>query len=349
MDWQRLAEYLAGECSEGEAAAFEQWIAADPGRHALVEEARVVWQRVGASRPLVARAGVDAAWRRLAARAGASADRPPRWLAPVTGRNTRVGGRGRVARVPRGALRAAAVVGLGVGVGLFLRSPRDARSVTYREFAAARGARAMLRLADGSSVVLAPESKLWIPSDFGRTVREVRLQGEAYFDVAHDSTRPFLVHAAESITRVLGTQFSVRAYPADHRVDVVVRSGRVSLRPERGPSAIEAVVTRGQLARLDSRGLTTVMGRADIEQALAWTEGRLAFDKEAFRDIVPQLERWYQFRIQIADSALGARRITASFGNESEDQVLDALALLLNARVERQGSVATFVALHPRS
>jgi transmembrane sensor len=207
----------------------------------------------------------------------------------------------------------------------------------------------MLRLADGSSVVLAPESKLWIPSDFGRTVREVRLQGEAYFEVAHDSTRPFLVHAAESITRVLGTQFSVRAYPADHQVDVMVRSGRVSVRAARGVSGTEAVITRGQLARLDSLGLTTVMSRADVEQALAWTDGRLAFDKEAFRDIIPQLERWYHLRIRLADPALGARRITATFGNESEDQILDALALLLDAHVAREGPVATFVARHQGS
>jgi transmembrane sensor len=207
----------------------------------------------------------------------------------------------------------------------------------------------MLRLADGSSMVLAPESKLWVPSDFGGVAREVRLQGEAYFDVVHDSTRPFVVHTEESITRVLGTQFSVRAYRADRRVDVIVRSGRVSLRAERGATATEAVITRGQLARLDSLGVTTVVQQADVEQALAWTDGRLVFDKEAFREIIPQLERWYHLRIQLADSTLAARRITASFGNESEDQVLDALALLLNARVERQGAVATFVAARPGS
>jgi ferric-dicitrate binding protein FerR (iron transport regulator) len=139
----------------------------------------------------------------------------------------------------------------------------------------------------------------------------------------------------------------VRAYPADHRVDVVVRSGSVALRPEHAAPGTEAVITRGQLARLDSSGLTTVVRQADVEQVLAWTDGRLTFEKEAFRDIIPQLARWYHLDIQLSDSTLGARRITASFGNESEDQVLDALALLLNARVERRGHTATFVARRP--
>jgi ferric-dicitrate binding protein FerR (iron transport regulator) len=350
--WARLAEYLAGECSAADAAAFEHWIAQDPDRRQLLAEAREIWRRMGRApaddgKSRAARereAVVDAAWGRMAARLGAGARSTPRaqlhiapeWRAHVS-----------PWRRARGAAAAAVIIVVGAGLVWRTAPWRTAQAghpVTLHEFAAGRGERATLRLSDSTRVVLGAESRLWVPSDFDDTARTVRLEGEAYFEVAHDPAKPFIVHAGRAITQVLGTEFSVRAYPGDAQVDVAVRSGRVGLRAERAPPGRETVLERGQVGHLDSAGVTTVVKNADIETALGWTTGHLTFDREAFRDVIPEIERWYGLSIRLGDSTLGERRLTASFADESSDEVLDALALLVDARVERHGHQATFTA-----
>jgi transmembrane sensor len=346
VDWERLAAYLAGECGPDERSAIERWMAEHPDHRALVDRAREVWARTGALAPPGDATVVDAAWGRMAARLGAPAPRravAARRTAPPAELRARSGGRGWL----RAALRIAAVLVVGIGGGLLWRaapwhgSAASAR-VAMREFSAERGERAIVRLSDSTRIVLAAESRLWVPSDFGVHARSVRLEGEAYFEVAHDPAKPFVVHAARAVTQVLGTQFSVRAYPGDERVDVVVRSGRVALRAAGAPPAAGTVLTRGDAGRLDTAGTMTVARHVDVDAALAWTTGRLAFDKIPFRDVAREIERWYGLSIQLADTALADRRVTASFADESSDEVLDALALLVNARVERHGAVATF-------
>ena len=80
--------------------------------------------------------------------------------------------------------------------------------------------------------MLNAESRLRYPADFGATARDVELVGEGYFEVVHDSTRPFRVHAGGSVTEDLGTHFVVRAYPELRHVDVAVTEGLVSLHRE---------------------------------------------------------------------------------------------------------------------
>ena len=84
-------------------------------------------------------------------------------------------------------------------------------------------------LPDGSEVTLAPASELKFPVAFEGFQREVYLQGEAFFEVSHDATRPFLVYANEVVTRVLGTSFTVKAFRDDKNITVAVRSGKVSV------------------------------------------------------------------------------------------------------------------------
>src|SRR5690349_5983425 len=125
-------------------------------------------------------------------------------------------------RVAVGAIAASLI--LAVGAALWLRhddTPTQAAAEpAAREFATGRGQRATIRLVDGSRVELGYASTLRVRQiDGGR--RELFLEGEAVFDVVHDESRPFIVHAANATTEDLGTVFSVRAYPGDSAVRVV--------------------------------------------------------------------------------------------------------------------------------
>jgi transmembrane sensor len=237
------------------------------------------------------------------------------------------------------------VAAAGLGGIYFLnvsRTPSAPRAVALRETSTRPGERATVLLADGSRVTLAAASTLRYPLTFGPT-RDLHLQGEAYFEVAHDPTRPFLVHARGAETRVLGTKFVVRALAADSAVVVAVAEGKVALSRARDTtlSAVRAaVLTRGEVGRLAPGGDAAVLVGADAAQYLAWTEGRLLFRDTPLRDVLPELSRWYGFDVRFAPGAereLADRRFTGTFANESADEVLTFLSLSAEVRVTREG------------
>ncbi len=318
-----LERYLAGDASAGEAQAVREWLAeGPPAEHAaLLEDLRLI-RRVGADR--VPDTSIEGAW----AKASKSLRPSRRFLMAV--------------------IAAAAVVVAVVGGWAVL-----GRAPAWREVSTAVGHRMVVRLRDGTQITLAPKSRLRYTADYGQAQRDVYLDGEAYFQVTLDTRHPFRVHTARSITEDLGTAFVVRAYVEQPTTEVVVAEGRVALwradtsqtsaaleaRPDARPGLVLAA---RDLGRLDADGGVTLRRGIDVARQLAWTSGVLAFDGAPLRDVVLTLGRWYNVDVHLesADSALGARRLTATFTNESIDRVVERIALTLGLRVERgPGSV----------
>lgn len=341
-----LARYLSGEGSGSEASEVENWIAADPANRRLVEALRLAWSR---PRPPEFDSG-DVLWNRIAARLDQPIPRPT--LVPERGRAAEPRWRDLpTRRVVRLLPAAAAVILVIAGAALLERSRRASAPVSMREVATRRGQRAALSLPDGSRVLLAPDSWLRIPTADGGTRTKVAidlyLQGEAYFDVRHDSTRPFRVHTATALIEDIGTEFVVAAYPETPRMRVAVVSGVVALRRYTRVAALRAVdsanarplltLTRGNLAELDSTGTAVLTRDVNLDPYVSWTQGSLVFDGTPLRDVVPMLARWYDLDIQLTDSALGGRRLTASFRDEPVSQVLELIGRSLEVQIERQG------------
>ena len=244
-------------------------------------------------------------------------------------------------RIPLAVLAAAAVAIALIGGRAVLR-----RAPQLREVATAAAQRAVVRLRDGTQVTLAPKSRLRYAPDYGKAHRDVYLDGEAYFQVVRDERLPFRVHTAASLTEDLGTAFVITAYADQITTEVVVAEGRVALRralPDTLAAAPPALVLGARdLARLGASGVATLQRGVDVDRQLAWTTGVLAFDGTPLRDAVRTLGRWYDVEIRLgdSDSALAARRLTATFTNEPIDLVLKRIALTLGVRVERtDGSV----------
>jgi transmembrane sensor len=199
-------------------------------------------------------------------------------------------------------------------------------------------------------VTLAPGSTLRYPLTFGAT-RQLVLDGEAYFEVAHDSLHPFVVDARGAQTRVLGTRFVVRALGSDSAVVVAVAEGRVALSRARDSTlgAVRAaVLAKGEVGRLAPGSEAAVLVGADASRYLSWTEGRLAFRDTPLREVLPELSRWYGLDIGLAPDApseLGDRRFTGSFVNQPVDEVLTFVALSADLRITRAG---TRILLAPR-
>ncbi len=341
MDHPLLARYLASECSASEADDVRRWIAASAEHQHMFEQFQRVWHVT----PVEPAWDTDAAMSRVqqALHGGPSLTLVAPVEAPSAVRITPW-----AARRWRLAARIAAAIALIAGGILAFRIARSradaAPAVAMRTIAAPRGQRAVFHLPDGTSVVLGPESRLRYAETFGLEAREVVLAGEAYFEVRHDTRRPFTVRTDALVAVDLGTAFVVRSYAGDTNSSVIVRAGAVELHPA-GPAGSDVgrgpVLRPGDRGRIDRDG-RAVVERADTTAAFAWTRGELMLAGVPLREAAIQLSRWYDLDVRIASPAIGARRLEASFTDEPVTEVLHLIAASLRLTVERQGRTVTF-------
>jgi transmembrane sensor len=338
IDWEALARYLAGECSTRESERIAHWL----DEHKA--DAELVAALTNAMSGLALRDAdaldVESALASVAARR----DEP---------RDDQVQTLERPRREPRFARRTAspwrtvaflaAAAAMFVAARLVLYRPGDDRSPApamngsnARTLSSAVGKRDSVRLADGSRVILGPASRLVIAANFGQRGREVELHGEAYFDVVHDTTRPFVVRAGDATIRDVGTTFAVRS-DSGMRVQVVVTSGAVAFRA-RSDSA--AVLHAGDVGTLEPTGSVTVRHDASTASYLAWMRDSLVFREAPLTEVSSELRRWYGVELRVEDSALASRHLTMTFSGDPLERVLRVIGLGLGAEIERHGDTA---------
>ena len=226
----------------------------------------------------------------------------------------------------------AAVVLVAVCVAFFDRSDYSTRVAEIRE----------LPLSDGSVLTLGAKSELDVR--FTETERTVRLdRGEAFFSVAHNAARPFVVIAGDMRIRVVGTQFNV-AYDG-RRARVTVLKGEVQVTTEGGK--IARLFNGGEVStpvrllanqRIEAEDSAPPGAPETLQgtQVCSWCQGRLDYQDAPLSEIVADANRYYHGRIVIATPALGAERLTTSFGASQIDEMLDTLSGSLSATVERR-------------
>ncbi|MBX6332612.1 MAG: FecR domain-containing protein [Gemmatimonadaceae bacterium] len=334
-DWTLLGRYFSADCSRDEADLITQWAAADEANARLLTFMRRVWEEAGA---LPSDGDEDEAWAALRERVAAARRSPVRGhpLGAASGM-TIVRPRAR----PRALLAAAAAIVLIAGAGAVLGWQHWAVGTTVeRSYATARGQRAEVMLVDGTRVWLSVDTHLRVPRGYGAHAREVELGGEAIFAVQHDAKRPFRVRTRGAVLEDLGTEFSVRAYPDDaDAVVVVVASGKVSLRrvTSQGSATTDVELVGGQMGRLDRDGRVRVIEGADLGALLAWRAGELDFEERPFRDVLRELERWYDLDIAVDDSSILRVPVTTSLHEQTADQALAIIASTLDIQYSRDG------------
>jgi ferric-dicitrate binding protein FerR (iron transport regulator) len=345
-DWERLARYLAGECTPSEAAEIERWISASPERRELVASLERQWTHAGLAREGV---NVDRAWARLQRELPNAAQHVPDDGGDIFGRAPI-----ETARRPwlaRSAGLAAALV-LVIGGALMMRGGFGSTSVASdtaviapaAEVRTSTGERRTMLLPDGSEVTLGVASRMKLDSAFGKTYRDVLLEGEALFRVTHDSAKAFRVWVGSAVAVDLGTEFVVRAYAETNEVRVGVTEGSVGL-ARRGGSPWEVTVLHPRDVGLlkDTARTATVMHEQDMSRLLAWTTGSLVFDNTPLSQVALELSRWYDVNVRVADPVLAGRLLTVTFAPQEQlDEVLRVIGLQFDVRVEREGRVITF-------
>lgn len=331
-DWDAIARHVAGENTPESMARVDALMSETPERDLIASLQGVTNQMAG---NIPTNIDVEAALRSVKGRMSEGAlpalkvesGRSARTPAPAT--------RWRVS-VPAMAAAGLLVVGLGSWLALGKRN-EPATVATSRMVATGVGVRDSLTLSDGTRVVLGPLSSVRVYAAYASASREVEVKGDAYFEVVHDSSKPFTVYAGNATIRDVGTKFAVSNDSGD--IGVSVREGAVSLAQAKSQEPA-TVLKAGDQGTLDRGGKVVARRGAATDEDLAWLNGRLVFRESPLSEVASSMRRWYGIDLQIADPSLATRHITATFSGEPPERVLEVLRLALGADIERHGDTA---------
>ncbi len=321
VDSNLLARYLSDECSAEEREHVEDALAADPALQRRIGQLRTVWH----TSPMREQASdLDGLWYQIAQR---------------TGIGTRPTDQGTLDRriVPLfSAIRRYAALAVFL-IACFATYYGLSSTHTASEWVALQtqyGEHAQHTLSDGTTVWLDAGSNLRYPDTFADDTRSVFLSGEAYFDVAYDLSKPFLVQAEHGHITVTGTAFNVRAWPNEQKTIVAVAEGQVVLAAKEDASSAVSI-NPGHTSSVAVNGSPSTPRPTDVLRHAAWMQRKVYFDGVPLRDILSQLERWYKVQCITNNTSIAQELLTVQLDGHSLDDALHLITTLTDLQYER--------------
>lgn len=276
----------------------------DPAKKALIKKAA---QLVRALEPIeeeVAQQSISDLWKRISESKQQKATRAVHW-----------------------AFKYAAVFilafSLGIGGFYLLRAPQF--SDAYTEINVPYGERSQVTLYDGTKVWMNSGTKLRFPIVFNQNQRKVYIEGEAFFDVAKDKTKPFVVHANQMEIKVLGTRFNLCAYPDENQLYATLEEGKIEAKTSLAKESVE--LKPGEQLALNLQAKTINVDRVDTELYTSWKENLLRFQDAPFSEVITKMERWYDVDIEIGEALDVNRKYTMTIKTESLREMLRLISL----------------------
>jgi transmembrane sensor len=311
-----------GALDAADQESFEIWLREDPRHRRAVEELSKVWATLDwiVDSPLATPTLPD------------SPGEPP------------VRSNGRPWRYAAAAALVAATLG-----ALWL-----GRGSETQVLATAVGQHRNVALADGSVVSL--NTNTIVETNLTRNIRSIYLRkGEAHFQVAHDRSRPFLVHAGDAVVRAVGTEFEVRVR-SDQHVDVLVNEGRVEVEPDAvssrpaststsarykaGTAVHVRAVSAGQELSTATLSFAVVpVSPEQLSSELAWRDGAVVFDSEPLSAAIAEIQRYTDARIIVTDAAIAKLPVGGRFKTDDLQGFLNGLEAALPISIRRSDNL----------
>lgn len=243
-----------------------------------------------------------------------------------------------------------------ITVWWFMRPPQEKSAdasqpaAVISEVSTKFGSRSEVHLPDGTHVWLNAGSKLTYDENFNKTLREVKLTGEAFFDVARNQSKPFVIHVSNVDIKVLGTRFNVKSYPGEAITEASLIHGKieVSVKSRDQEKFIlhpnEKIVVKNDSVAIAKPASAepathqlpepviaiqhlTYQQKDSVILETSWVDNKLIFQDESFEDLAKKMERWYGVSIQFKDRSLQQERFNGSFTTETVAQALSALKI----------------------
>ncbi len=255
---------------------------------------------------------------------------------------------------------AAVILLLGLGILITYYSVRQDHQ-EYHEIITKRGEKTFLKMADGTSIWLNSETTLRYPVDLNTKKVEVYLSGEAYFNVAKNKGREFIVKTSDINIAVLGTSFNVKSYADEGMVETTLEEGRISITGKLGNARIKEPIilkpnqqatfivqdkeymisdissdndpVKNNTAPVSTtrkplkKPQLVLNEKVDSELYTSWKDGMLTFKSEKLQDLAVKMERWYDVKIFIRNNDLKEVKYTGTFEKETVEQAFKALSL----------------------
>jgi len=238
-------------------------------------------------------------------------------------------------RFRKSVLAAAVIIMIFGGIGYWYITRQNANNATLAllEKHNARGTKSTIVLPDGSKIWLNADSKIKYPPAFAGRLREVYLSGEAFFDVAKDATKPFIIHLSKGTVKVLGTSFNIRAYEDEKLIETSVSTGRVAFIPAstktiHQPDTI--YITPNNKVRYSLNDDQVKVEPTAAAEDKAWTEGKLIFKALTLEEIAIELERNFGKKVVFVEEEPKQYRLTGTFENNSLEDILFYLSKTKN-------------------
>jgi len=324
IDWELLAKYLCGESSDEENALIHSWSEKDRQNLQLLSSLRDKWEKI----PLmnIDESGTDIAWEKVRQKVGGS-----RIIIPShTAR--------RITLRPSPSLaylaRVAALVVLILGSSYLIISRFTAISslLTGATIVASDPANGKsIQLSDGSTVYLNADSRIVYNENRKEHIRNVRLKGEAFFEVRHDMENPFIVTAKNAIIRVTGTSFNIRTEENTGIVSVFVESGSVEV-SRKGSDLLPVIIEAGYSGLVTAAKIERVIP-AD-PNLLSWKTKNLVFHETKMADVLEALNHTFHRNIVCKDERIMDFRFTGNFNNQPVDTILQVLSTAFHLKVD---------------
>lgn len=238
---------------------------------------------------------------------------------------------------------AAAVLVVAMATWLLLPSKRKEAALAWKELRNTNRNVKKVILPDSTIIWLNNTAVLRYREDFNtQPLREVQLSGEAYFRVAHNEERPFTVQTGNLVTRVLGTEFNVEAYPEEQYIKVALEKGKVqisTIENDQNFTEQQKTLAPGEMATYDKASTELTVKSSVARTPNAWTRGGLVLNDVPLGDALKRIARKYNKAIVYDTALVGKyRHITAYYRNIEIDQVLTQLGFTCNFKFRKTDS-----------
>lgn len=220
-------------------------------------------------------------------------------------------------------LRVAAMIVVAFGLGYFWQSEKTEGLIAMQTISVPAGQCVNVTLPDGSNIWLNAQTTIQYPVSFNKENRQVKLDGEAYFDVAKDSKRPFIVNTKECSVEVLGTKFNIDAYSSRDKFETVLMEGSVKVSMLDDPTQAVSLKPNNKVYRSNGKLLTQ---KVSNYERYRWKEGLICFVDEPFKVVMEDFEKFYGLTIVVNNQKVTQYLYTGKF--KQTDGVDYALSLL---------------------
>lgn len=321
-DWNLLTKYINNECKKKEIVIFEQWLSESNENQQYFNQIKDAWGAYGVNQ-ISFSPDKKEAWRKI--------DR-------TFGEN-KFKARSIIIWSARIAASIIILIGLSYIVNntFIKQNNQDFATVITEKTSSSK----KLVLPDGTFVWLNKSTTIKYPKEFAQNERHVYLSGEAFFEVSKNVEQPFIIESENTITKVVGTSFNLRAYEDEDEVKLIVNSGKVVFYSKMNGN--NKVILTKDLAGLFNKKKNTVLitDVFDVNYQ-SWKTGKLFFYNTCLSDVCLTLENQYNRKIILLDPELKNMKIIASFNNQKFEEVIDIISQTLDIKYQVKNDSVQF-------